>query len=277
MLLMLRLLAITLLLSSFAYANAASDKVEDFLSDKFEENPKLDSVSVDIDDVIPLKELKGWNAYIVSVHAKLKNKPKSIIKQKMIWFSNGEVITKELSDMQSGQSYTDMVKPKFKEIYYKKENLIYGNANATHKVAIFSDPLCPFCKSYVPAAIKEMKKFPKKFAIYYYHFPLDRLHPASVHLVKAAVAAELKGVRDVVLKLYTVKVNAHEKDIRKILAAFNKAVGTNITVKDLHSPAVLKQVNFDLDIANNVMIAGTPTVYLDGINDRTKQKYKKVK
>ena len=277
MLLMLKLLVSTLLLSSFVYANTASEKIEDFLSDKFEENPRLDSVSVNIDDVVPLKDLKGWSAYIVNVHAKLKNKQKSIIKQKMIWFSNGEVITKELSNMHSGQSYTDMVKPKFKNIYYKKENLIYGNANAKHKIAIFSDPLCPFCKSYVPGAIKEMRKSPKKFAIYYYHFPLNRLHPASVHLVKAAVAAELQGVKDVVLKLYTVKVNAQEKDVRKILAAFNKAVGTHITIKDLQSPAVLKQVNFDLDIASDMMVAGTPTVYLDGVNDKTKQKYKKVK
>jgi protein-disulfide isomerase len=195
----------------------------------------------------------------------------------MIWFSNGEVITKELSDMQSGQSYTDMVKPKFKDSYYKKENLIYGNANAKHKIAIFSDPLCPFCKSYVPGAIKEMRKYPQKFAIYYYHFPLDRLHPASVHLVKMAAAAELQGVKDVVLKLYTVEVHANEKNVRKILAAFNKAEGTHITLKDIQSPAVLKQVNFDLDVASDVMIAGTPTVYLDGINDKTKQKYKKVK
>ncbi|MFK5937500.1 MAG: DsbA family protein [Sulfurimonas sp.] len=274
---MLRLLATTLLLSSFVYADTASEKVEDFLSDKFEENPKLDSVNVDIDDVVPLKDLKGWSAYIVNIQAKIKNKPKSVIKQKMIWFSNGEVITKELSNMHSGQSYTEMVKPKFKDIYYKKENLIYGNANAKHKVAIFSDPLCPFCKSYVPAAIKEMKKYPQKFAIYYYHFPLDRLHPASVPLVKAAAAAELKGKKDVILKLYTIKVNAHEKDIKKILAAFNKAVGANITVKDLQSPAVLKHVNSDLDIANNVMIAGTPSVFLDGKNDRSKNKYKKVK
>ena len=277
MLLMLKLLATTLLLSSFVYANTASEKIEDFLTDKFEENPKLDSVSVDIDDVVPLKDLKGWNAYIVNVHAKLKNKPKSVIKQKMIWFSNGQVITKDLTDMQSSKSYTEMVKPKFKDIYYKKENLIYGNENAKHKIAIFSDPLCPFCRSFVPGAIKEMKKYPQKFAVYYYHFPLDRLHPASVPLVKAAAAAELQGVKDVVLKLYNVKVNAHEKDIRKILAAFNKAEGTHITTKDIQSREVLKQVNFDLDVANDVMVAGTPTIYVDGVNDRTKKKYKKVK
>ncbi len=277
MLLMLKLLVSTLLLSSFLYANATGDKIEDFLSDKFEENPRLSSVSVNVEDIVPLKNLKGWDAYIIDINAKLKNKQKSVIKQKMIWFSNGHVITKDLTDMQSGQSYTEMVKPKFKDKYYRKENLIYGNANAKHKIAIFSDPLCPFCRKYVPGAIKEMKKYPQKFAVYYYHFPLDRLHPASVPIVKAALAAKLQGVKDVVLKLYNIKVNPRERDIKKILVAFNKAEGTHITKKDLKSKAVLKELKYDLNVANDIMVGGTPTVYLDGVNDRTKNKYKEVK
>jgi len=277
MLLMLKLLATTLLLSSFVYASTTSGKVEEFLSDKFDENPRLDSVDVNVETVVPLKDLKGWSGYIVNIKAKLKNKPKSVIKQKMIWFSNGSVITKDLTNMKTGKSYTNKVKPKFKASYYKKENLLYGNANAKHKIAIFSDPVCPFCKNYVPGAIKEMKKNPKKFAIYYYHFPLARLHPAAVPLVQAAKAAELQGVKDVVLKLYTVKVSSQEKNIKKILAAFNKAEGTHVTLKDIQSPAVIKAVKADLEIANDVMIAGTPTIYLDGIHDASKLKYKKVK
>ena len=271
----LKLLLATLLLGSFCYANTPSEKVEEFLSDKFDENPGLQDVSVSVDEVAQLKQLKGWNAYIVSVKASLKNKPESKIKQKMIWFSNGDVITQELVDMQSGQSFAEMVKPNFKEKYYAKENLIYGNENARHKVAIFSDPLCPFCKASVPSAIEEMKKEPEKFAIYYYHFPLERIHPASVALVKAAVAAELKGVENVVLKLYNVQVNPNEKDLNKILAAFNKAVDANVTTQDLQSEKVLKQIQFDEDVANDVMVAGTPTLYLDGKIDKTKNKYKK--
>ena len=273
----LKLLAITLLLNSFCYANATSEKVEEFLGDKFDENPGLQSVVVKVEEVVPVLELKGWNAYVVSVKANLKDKPESVIKQKMIWFSNGEIITKELTDMRNGKNIADNVKPKFKNEYYAKENLIYGNENAKHKVAIFSDPLCPFCRSFVPGAIEDMKKEPNKFAIYYYHFPLERIHPASVVLVKAAAAAELKGVKDVVLKLYGVSVNPNEKDVNKILVTFNKALNTNVTAKDLLSPAVLKQVDFDSEVATDIMVAGTPTMYLDGEIDTTKNQYKKVK
>jgi protein-disulfide isomerase len=274
---MLRLLSTTLLLSSFVYASTQADKVEDFLDDKFMENPRLKSVDVKVSDVVPLKQLKGWDAYIVDVEAYLKAQPKRLIKQRMIWFSNGVVITKELTDMQSGESLTDMVKPPFKDKYYTKENLIFGNPDAKHKIAIFSDPLCPFCKGFVPGALDYMKKYPEKFAVYYYHFPLERLHPASVSLVKAAAAAELQGHKDVVEKLYKVKINPQERDVKKILKAFNKAVGTKLTPKDLNTPAVVKQVNHDLDTANAVMVGGTPTIYLDGKVDNTKKKYLKVK
>lgn len=278
MLLMLKLLATTLLLSSILNAGSSvSDKVEDFLGDQFGDNKNIKTIDVKVSDIVPLKELKGWNAYIVDVEATLKNKPKELIKQKMIWFSNGEIVTKELTSMISGESLADSVKPSFKKEYYKKENLISGNADAEHRVAIFSDPLCPFCKQLVPVAIKEMSKRPEKFAVYYYHFPLPRLHPAAVPIVKAAIVAEQQGYKDVVLKMYDIKVNAKEMDVKKVLAAFNKVVGSKIVPQDLLKPEVLKQEQFDQEVANNVMVSGTPTVYFDDKVDKTKKMYKKVK
>ena len=276
MLLMLKLLVMSTLLSSIVYANGSSE-VEDFLSDKFSQNSQIKSVDINVNDVITIKELKGWSAYVVTLNAVLNDKKKSKIKQKMVWFSNGDVITKELTDMQTGESYADLVKPQFKKAYYKKENLIYGSENARHKIAIFSDPLCPFCSKYVPNAIKEMKKDPKRYAIYYYHYPLTRIHPASDVLVRAAVAAELQGVKDVALKFYNVKVKTKEKDINVILKAFNKAVGSNVKKEDLNNKKVMNHINFDLEMADTLMVAGTPTIYVDGKQDKTKQKYKKVK
>ncbi|WP_151900037.1 DsbA family protein [Sulfurimonas hydrogeniphila] len=275
--LMLKLLSTTLLLSSFLYASNASENIEYFLEDKFSENPRLKSVDVKVEGVTPLKQLPKWNAYIVNVKAVLKNKPKQVIRQKMIWFSNGKMITKDLTDISTGESLVDKVKPTVKARHYAKENLIYGNANAKHKIVIFSDPLCPFCRGFVPGAIKDMKKEPQKFAVYYYHFPLERIHPASVTLVKAAIAAEHQGVKDVVLKLYNVSINPREKNVKKILEAFNKAEGTNITPEDIQNPSVIKQFNHDRLVATDLMVGGTPTVYLDGSVDNTKKKYLKVK
>jgi hypothetical protein len=122
-----------------------------------------------------------------------------------------------------------------------------------------------------------MKKDPKNFAIYYYHFPLESLHPAAVELTKAAIVAEMQGKKDVVLKLYDVKVGGRERNVEKILKEFNKVMGTKVTKKDLEDPKVLKHFNQDRSIANDVMVNGTPTVFFDGEKDRSKQKYLDVK
>ncbi len=274
--LMLKLLSITLLTSSFIYAQTTSEKIEEFLSDQFGDNPKITKIDVKVVDVVKIPKPKGFDAYIIKVNATVKEGNRSRnVKQRMIWFSDGTVITKELTDLSSGESMVDYVKPDFKAEYYNKANLIYGDANATHRVVFFSDPLCPFCRGFVPKAIQEMQKQPKKFAIYYYHFPLDRIHPASPTLVKAAVAAELEGVKDAVLKLYKVKINPRERDVKKILKAFNKAMETNITPKDIKTKEVLEHVNKDMDIAEVLMVGGTPTVYFDDKIDNTKKKYKK--
>ena len=41
------------------------------------------------------------------------------------------------------------------------------------------------------------------------------MHPAAVVLSQAAIAAEIKGEKDVVLKLYKVEVGAKERDVKK--------------------------------------------------------------
>ena len=277
MLLMLKLLATSLLLVSFVNASDAGENLIEYLDDKYSENTNIKTLELEIEEEVSLEELKGWKAYIVVLKATLKAKPNNVIKQKVIWFSNGKIITKELTSLKTGESLTAAVRPKFKAEYYKKENLIYGNKDAEHKVAIFSDPLCPFCRNFVPGAIEDMRNQPKKFAVYYYHFPLPSIHPASVPLVKAAAAAELKGFKDVVLNLYKVQVDPREKDINKVVAAFNKAVGSKLVPEDLIAPEVTKQINYDLRTAENVMVSGTPTLYLDGVIDKTKKKYQKIK
>lgn len=276
--LMLKLLITTLLLSSTLFANNVEKTVEKFLKKSFKSNRNIVSLKVEILEKIAVTKLEGWDAFIVSIDATLKAKPKNRqVKQKMIWFSNGSLITQDLVDMKSGNSLKDLVAPTFKPEHYKKENLIYGNIDAEHKVAIFSDPLCPFCRTFVPRVVNEMRKQPKKFAIYYYHLPLTSLHPSAVALVKAAIVAELQGHKDVVLNLYKVQVNSREKDVKKILAAFNKTLKTDIKPADINSTEVIKHYKSDIEISEALMVIGTPTMFFDGKIDKSKNKYKEVK
>jgi thiol-disulfide isomerase/thioredoxin len=273
---MLKLFTITLLLSSLVEASSVSNKIEIFLQKTYGANPNIKSINVKVTNKVPVKGRNDWSAYIVEVNAVLK-KDKRKIAQKMIWFSNGDLIAKDLFDLDSGVMMNDLIKLEFKDEYYREQNLIYGNPNARNKIAIFSDPLCPFCRNFVPKVINDMKNEPNKYAIYYYHFPLPSLHPAGVELVKAAIALELKGRKDVILDLYKVKVDPREKSVKKILAAFNKVMNSNIKTYDLQSKEVREHVKADLEIADALMVNGTPTVFFNGKLDKTKTKYKEAK
>ena len=275
--LMLKLLATTLLLSSVLGANQNA-KVEKFLTESFSNNPAIIELNVKVLERIKIPNMKGWDALIIVADGTVKEKDKKRkIKQKMVWFSDGNFVTKELTNIDTGESLKESIRPTMSAKHYTKANLIYGNVNAKHKVVIFSDPLCPFCGMFVPKAINEMRKQPNKFAIYYYHLPLPSIHPAAIELSKAAIAAELKGHKDVVLKMYDVKINPKERDVAKILKAFNTTLKTNIKPADLKSPEVMKHYMHDQYVSDDLMVAGTPTVFFDNKVDNTKRKYQKVK
>ncbi|MCK9473411.1 thioredoxin domain-containing protein [Sulfurimonas sp.] len=273
---MLKLLAIIAVVSSFANANTINEKIETFIEGSFENNPNIKSINAKVLSKNEILEYKNWNAYMVELDAILKKDGRQIV-QKMMWFSDGEVVTKELFALKEGKEMNEFVSIPFKDKYYNKANLIYGNENAKHKVVIFSDPLCPFCKTFVPEAIDYMKKEPNKYALYYYHFPLESIHPASVELAKAAITLELQGRKNVVLDLYKVKVDPNEKSNEKILLEFNKVMNSNIKPFELFSKEVIAHFKNDLEVASMLMVNGTPTIFFDGKLDKTKMKYKEAK
>ncbi len=274
--LMLKLSAIALLGTSLF--GASNSEVEAFLKKQIGSNPAIKTLEVKVVDKKPLKDPKGWDAMVINLKATVKQgNSERPITQRMVYFVNGDYLTADLTNIKTGEQLKNSIAPDFKPEFYKKSNLIYGNENAEHKVAIFSDPLCPFCRKFVPESVNYMKKYPNKFAIYYYHLPLVSLHPAAVALTKAAVAAELQGHKNTVLEMYKVEVGGREKDNQKILDAFNKQLGTKITLKDIETPAVKKHAAFDMDVAQNLMVNGTPTMFFDGKKDNTKAKFRAVK
>ena len=281
--LMLKLSAILIsasLLGTAAYADAPSDetKLVNFLKSTIGRNPTIVSLDVSVVSKIPMEKPKGWNAYVVSIDGKVKmDGDVRSVKQQKIYFVSDGVISQQLIDLDTGRPLDDTISPEFNPEFYTDANRVYGNADAKHKVAIFSDPLCPFCRRYVPEALAYMRRQPETFAVYYYHFPLPALHPASVALTKAAIAAVHKGHKEVVADLYKVNINARETDEQKIVDAFNKTLGTHITIEDIHAEAVEEEFKRDQEIAMRMMVNGTPTVFFDGKKDASKEQYKNIK
>ncbi|MDD5119106.1 MAG: DsbA family protein [Sulfuricurvum sp.] len=268
----------TILLLSASLMAATDAEVVSFLKKGIGGNPNISNLQIDVAGKQNLPGVSGWQTYFVTIEADVKQgNDVRHINQNGTYFVNGNTLAPELVNIKTGERYNDIVAPNFNNAFYTKANRISGDVNAPHKVAVFSDPLCPFCRKYVPDALAYMEKYPKTFAVYYYHFPLAGLHPASVALTKAAIAIDQNGTDNAVLGLYKVDINPNEKDEQKILDAFNKTFGTKVTVADIRRPSVLKQFDFDQKVAQSMMVAGTPTVFFDGQKDPSKNKYKEIK
>lgn len=273
---MLKLLSVLILSISLLNANEDFAKVENFLTNLYKSNPNLRSLKVKVLDTMEVDRVSGWSAYVVQMDAILEKDQRQVL-EKMVWFSDGDVITKEVFDRKSGRNLSEFVKFEFKDEYYKKENLIYGSEKSRNKVVIFSDPLCPFCKQIVPEALEYMSKDPSRYAVYYYHLPLENLHPASVEIVQAAIALELQGRKDVIKDLYKIKINPAEQSNEVVLGVFNKIMNAKIGMVEVMSQEVNDRLKADLKVVDELLVNGTPTIFVNGMIDRSKTKYKEVK
>lgn len=267
------LLASTLLIGSALSANLIDDKVIAFEKKRFSQNKriKLTDVNINLKKELPQK---GWYGYIIEVNALFGEKN---VKAKDIVFSDGKVIVPEAFDIKTGEDLKDLLTPSLSAKYYDKKKLIAGNHNAKDKIVIFSDPLCPFCVDLVPEIINHVKKNKDSIALYYYHFPLLRIHPAADTLVKAMELAKEKGLKEVELKTYNTDwekyFTSKSRDAKKILEAFNKEFKTNITLEEIKSKKVQDEMFSDVSMGEEMMVQGTPTIYINGERDNTKIKY----
>ncbi|WP_323587297.1 DsbA family protein [Aliarcobacter butzleri] len=267
-----KILSLSVILSASLFANDST--VVDFEKKRVAQNPnvKVKDVKVNTKKDLPLA---GWNGYILDVEAIVQEKS---LKVKDILFSNGDYIALDLIDAKTGKSLKDLVTPNLTSNYYDKTKLIAGNHNAKDKIAVFSDPLCPFCMEYIPEVINYVNKNSDSIALYYYAFPLVQIHPASEALSKIIEVAKNKGVKDIELKAYKTDWETYfspkENDEKKILEAFNKELKTNIKLEEIASKDINEKLSKDMSMGEEVMVTGTPTIFVNGVKDTTRELYK---
>lgn len=267
-----KILSLSVILSASLFANDST--VVDFEKKRVAQNPnvKVKDVKVNTKKDLPLA---GWNGYILDVEAIVQEKS---LKVKDILFSNGDYIALDLIDAKTGKSLKDLVTPNLTSNYYDKTKLIAGNHNAKDKIVVFSDPLCPFCMEYIPEVINYVNKNSDSIALYYYAFPLVQIHPASEALSKIIEVAKNKGVKDIELKAYETDWETYfspkENDEKKILEAFNKGLKTNIKLEEIASKDINEKLLKDMSMGEEVMVTGTPTIFVNGVKDTTRELYK---
>ena len=273
--LMSKLLMSTVAATVALSANAQPDNkvLLKYIKKAVVKNPQVKVKGVTVIESKTHEKLPGWTILLTTMD--LEYQKKDIHAPEMMFIKDG-VITGHLVDLKTGNDYRDNIKPTVPASYYDDAHLLFGNKNVAHKVLIFSDPQCPFCQEVVPAIFKAAKENPAKIAVYYYHLPLLRIHPVSDVLTRVMHVAQHEGKMDVVEKIYSLKINPQEKDVKKILAAVKKHTGYSVTEAKVNAKSVKDAVKADADAAGRMMVSGTPTIYIDGEWDKMRDGYKKL-
>ena len=274
--LMSKLLSLAVLATLSLNAGMDADDVKDYIKHHMVKNDQVKVESVEVIDSQALDAPKGWEVYFVNIHANVK-KSKTVFDKVVVpetLFVKDGYFVPTLINMETGEDYKRILKPKLKNEIYDEKHLMAGNKDAKHKIVVFSDPQCPFCQTIVPKLYKASVDNPKTFALYYYHFPLLRIHPVSDIISRAMITEQAKGNFKKVIEMYSFKINPREVNATKVLAKLNKEYNLNITEEQLNTDAVNKELKFDKEMSTKSMVAGTPTVYIDGVWDPSRKKYR---
>ncbi len=274
--LMSRLLSLAVITTLSINAGTEADDVKDYVKTHMIQNKQVKVTEVDIISSKLLDEPKGWEVFFLNIHATVQ-KSKTIFDKvtvpETLFVKDGYTVP-TLINLETGEDYKTLLKPELSKDIYDEKHLIAGNKDAKHKLVVFSDPQCPFCQTKIPEIYKAVKENPKTFSLYYFHFPLLRIHPVSDIITRAMIVEQNKGNKAKAMEFYKLKINPREVNATKVLAKINKEFKVNITEEDINTEAVSKEVIFDKDMATKSMVSGTPTVYLDGKWDPSRNKYK---
>jgi protein-disulfide isomerase len=254
-----------------ASAQPSNETLVKYIKNSVVKNPQVTIKGVTILEAKVDKRLPGWDILLTTMD--LEYQKKDIHAPEMMFVKDG-LVTGHLVDLKTGKDYRNIIKPTVPESLYDDAHLTFGNKDAKHKVIIFSDPQCPFCQDTVPLIFKAAKENPTKIAVYYYHMPLLRIHPVSDILTRIMHVAQHEGKMDILEKIYSLKISAQETDMTKILSAVQAHAGYSVSAAQVDAQSVKDAIKADEATAGKMMVSGTPTIYIDGKWDESRDGYK---
>ena len=271
----LKLLTSLLILSVTLSAEAQLDNklLLKYIKRSVVKNPEVKVNGITVLESKTVKELPGWKVLLTNMALTYQNRDMNVPE---IIFSKDGLLTGHLNNMQTGNDYRNEIKPTVPTSVYNDEHLLFGDKNAKHKVVIFSDPQCPFCQELVPEIFKAARENPTKLAVYYYHLPLLSIHPVSDVLTRIMYVAQHEGKANMVEKLYSLQINPGEINVNKILEEVKKYSGYIVTEAQISTKEVKDAMVADAKAASEMMVSGTPTIYIDGEWDKMRNGYEEL-
>jgi thiol:disulfide interchange protein DsbC len=272
---MLKKILLLTLAASLSLFAATNKEIEEYKTSLFKNAKQAVIKSVKVVSRESMEGYSGWEAVILLVEFTIDRAgTKQTIKAPDMVFVKGDFLADDIVNLKKGKTLKESYRPKPDNEYYDSEHLVAGNKDAKNKILIFSDPLCPFCRDIVPDIIAAAAKHPNALAVYHYSFPLATIHPASEAIIKAEISqrGKVKNKAEFLTKLYKTDVEAAEMNEEKIAAKLSSELGVKITKADMNKKETLKEYDEETQKAYQLVIRGTPSVFINGELDTTKAK-----
>jgi len=275
----LKILLLGLVVLTLNLSAANEEYIKNYVKQYIEKQTHTPVKSIDVVSSYPLDEVKGWEVYFLTmkVNVDFGGKRQDMRVNKTV-FSNGKKITFRLIKKgkygKEDKDYSKLLKPKVPSYAYDDEHLLIGSKDAPHKILLFSDPFCPFCREKFPEIYNVVKKNPDIYGLYYYHLPLLKIHPAADLTTKAMHLFQKRGEIDKMMDLYDLFLEPTETDPQEIINAIKEKTGVTFTLDQLNATEVKEAIRRDLAMKRRLMVTGTPTIFIDGKWDPTRKRYK---
>jgi len=272
-LLVMMLLTMTAMVTIACSAKESVDEkaILKFVKNQVVKNKDVKVLGVTVIERKNVKELPGWEVLLVTLQLEYNNQK---LNAPETFFVRDNVITPVLVDLKTGVNYRDEIKPTVPNEVYDANHLLSGNANAKHKILVFSDPLCPFCQEIVPELLAAANANPDLMAVYYYHLPLKQIHPASDVLTRIMEVAQRQGKNDIIAKIYTLQIDPNDTNETKLINTVKDQTGFIVTPAQINSPEIINALTNDEQVASKLMVTGTPTIYIDGKLDKLREGFR---
>ena len=242
---------------------AATDKqlVLDYAGKQLD-NAKVKSKNLKVDETQSMGQ--DWEAIKISFDVEENGKFKHA---EEVVISNGDYIVSDAINLRTMDTIRNEYAsknglfPNVSSEDYKNSILITGNKNAKHKILVFTDPFCPFCKEELKKLLPKLKD-KKEVALYIQQIPLN-IHPASHLVIQHILASKDKAGN--MIKVYEAKESnaiVSSTDFETINKWFE-----NITGEKIQKDSLLKTDKTIKDVvatAQALNVSGTPTVFIDG-------------
>ncbi len=272
-LLVMMLLTMTAMVTIACSAKESVDEkaILKFVKNQVVKNKDVKVLGITVIERKNVKELPGWEVLLVTLQLEYNNQK---LNAPETFFVRDNVITPVLVDLKTGVNYRDEIKPTVPNEVYDANHLLSGNANAKHKILVFSDPLCPFCQEIVPELLAAANANPDLMAVYYYHLPLKQIHPASDVLTRIMEVAQRQGKNDIIAKIYTLQIDPNDTNETKLINTVKDQTGFIVTPAQINSPEIINALTNDEQVASKLMVTGTPTIYIDGKLDKLREGFR---